>query len=112
VLGDDLLDRADEIRDRSVTEMFSGVDFPDDVWSMNAYLGAGPIATALDGGAEIVITGRCTDSGVALGPLMHNYGWSDDDWDKLSQGSLGYLLSDVICDWPGVTLALLAPEEE
>jgi hypothetical protein len=71
-----------------------------------------PIATALDGGAEMVITGRCADSAVALGPLMHENGWSDDDWDKLSQGSLACLLPDVICDWSGVTLALLALEEE
>lgn len=93
VLGDDLLDRADEIRARGVTEMFSGAPFPDDIWSMNAYLGARPIAAALDAGAEIVITGRCADSAVALGPLMHEFGWADDDWDKLSQGSLaGHLI--------------------
>ncbi len=97
VLGDDLLPRADEIRKNGQTEMFSGVAFPDDIWSMNAYLGARPpIAAALDaGGADIVITGRCADSAVALGPpLMHEYGWGgDDDWDKLSQGSLaGHLI--------------------
>jgi hypothetical protein len=93
VLGDDLLDRADEIRARGETEMFSGAAFPGDVWSMNAYLGARPIAVALDAGAEIVITGRCADSAVALGPLMHEFGWKDDDWDKLSQGSLaGHLI--------------------
>ena len=93
VLGDDLLDRADEIRARGVTEMFSGAPFPDDIWSMNAYLGARPIAAALDAGAEIVITGRCADSAVALGPLMHEFGWGDDDWDRLSQGSLaGHLI--------------------
>ncbi len=93
VLGDDLLDQADEIRASGVTEMFSGTAFPDEIWSMNAYLGARPIATALDAGAEIVITGRCADSAVALGPLMHEFGWKDDDWDKLSQGSLaGHLI--------------------
>jgi len=93
VLGDDLLGRADEIRARGVTEMFSGAPFPDDIWSMNAYLGARPIAAALDAGAEIVITGRCADSAVALGPLMHEFGWGDDDWDQLSQGSLaGHLI--------------------
>ena len=93
VLGDDLLPRADEIRKNGQTEMFSGVAFPDDIWSMNAYLGARPIAAALDAGADIVITGRCADSAVALGPLMHEYGWGDDDWDKLSQGSLaGHLI--------------------
>ncbi|KRS10358.1 terpene utilization protein AtuA [Roseovarius atlanticus] len=93
VLGDDLLPRADEIRKNGQTEMFSGVEFPDDIWSMNAYLGARPIAAALDAGADIVITGRCADSAVALGTLMHEYGWGDDDWDKLSQGSLaGHLI--------------------
>ena len=93
VLGDDLLPRADEIRKNGQTEMFSAVEFPDDIWSMNAYLGARPIATALDAGADIVITGRCADSAVALGPLMHEFGWKDEDWDKLSQGSLaGHLI--------------------
>ena len=93
VLGDDLSAQADDIRASGQTEMFSGVEFPDDIWSMNAYLGARPIATALDAGADIVITGRCADSAVALGPLMHEYGWKDDDWDRLSQGSLaGHLI--------------------
>jgi hypothetical protein len=111
VLGDDLLGRADEIRARGVTEMFSGAPFPDDIWSMNAYLGARPIAAALDAGAEIVITGRCADSAVALGPLMHEFGWTDDDWDKLSQGSLaGHLIEcgpqgtgGNFTDWQDVT---------
>ncbi|MDF1803654.1 acyclic terpene utilization AtuA family protein [Thalassovita sp.] len=93
VLGDDLSARADDIRAAGQTEMFSDVAFPGDIWSMNAYLGARPIAAALDAGADIVITGRCADSAVALGPLMHEYGWGDDDWDKLSQGSLaGHLI--------------------
>ena len=93
VLGDDLLPKTDEIRKSGQTEMFSGVEFPDDIWSMNAYLGARPIAAALDAGAEIVVTGRCADSAVALGPLMHEFGWGDEDWDKLSQGSLaGHLI--------------------
>ncbi|MCR5860262.1 acyclic terpene utilization AtuA family protein [Mesorhizobium sp. J428] len=93
VLGDDLLGRADEIRSRGATELFSGAPFPAKPMSMNAYLGARPIAAALDAGAEIVVTGRCADSAVALGPLMHEFGWKDDDWDKLSQGSLaGHLI--------------------
>ncbi len=93
VLGDDLLERTEEMRAAGVTEMFSGEKFPDKLMSMNAYLGARPIAAALDAGAEIVITGRCADSAVALGPLMHEFGWTDDDWDKLSQGSLaGHLI--------------------
>lgn len=93
VLGDDLLDRSDELRDRGVTEMFSSAPFPGKLMSMNAYLGARPIAAALDAGADIVVTGRCADSAVALGPLMHEFGWGDEDWDRLSQGSLaGHLI--------------------
>ncbi|WP_282127498.1 acyclic terpene utilization AtuA family protein [Roseobacter litoralis] len=93
VLGDDLSAQADDIRARGQTEMFSGADFPDNIYSMNAYLGARPIAAALDAGADVVITGRCADSAVALGPLMHEFSWTDDDWDRLSQGSLaGHLI--------------------
>ncbi|WP_420404164.1 acyclic terpene utilization AtuA family protein [Nisaea sp.] len=93
VLGDDLLDRSEELRDRGVTEMFSGAPFLAKPMSMNAYLGARPIAAALDAGADIVVTGRCADSAVALGPLMHEFGWGDEDWDRLSQGSLaGHLI--------------------
>ena len=55
VLGDDLLGRADEIRARGATEMFSGAPFPAKPMSMNAYLGARPIAAALDAGADIVV---------------------------------------------------------
>lgn len=93
VLGDDLLDRSDELRARGEAEMFSGAPFPAKPMSLNAYLGARPIAAALAAGADIVVTGRCADSAVALGPLMHEFGWGDEDWDRLSQGSLaGHLI--------------------
>ena len=59
----------------------------------NAYLGAIPIAAALDSGADIVLTGRCADSALALGILMHEFGWTTDDFDHLAAGSLiGHLL--------------------
>jgi hypothetical protein len=59
----------------------------------NAYLGALPIKAALAAGADIVITGRCADSALALGILMHEFGWADDDYDRLAAGSLvGHLL--------------------
>ncbi|MBM3532028.1 MAG: DUF1446 domain-containing protein [Alphaproteobacteria bacterium] len=64
-----------------------------DVIAANAYLGALPIATALGQGADIVITGRCTDSALALGPLMHEFGWAPPEWNRLAAGTLaGHLI--------------------
>jgi autotransporter passenger strand-loop-strand repeat protein len=64
-----------------------------EVIAANLYLGAGPIAEALDRGADIVVTGRVADSALALGPLMHAFGWRSDDWARLAAGTLvGHLL--------------------
>ena len=93
VTGDDLMDRLDRLG--GCTEMFSGEGFPDPsaVQSANAYLGAFPVAHALSQGADIVITGRCVDSAVTLGALIHEFGWAADDLDRLAQGSLvGHLI--------------------
>ncbi len=92
VLGDDLIEQKDKL---SPTEMFSGESFPDParLASVNAYLGAFPIAQALGKGADIVITGRSVDSAVTLGACIHEFGWSAEEWDKLSGGTLaGHLL--------------------
>jgi hypothetical protein len=86
VLGDDLLPRKKEFAD--AVELDSGKPIPATLVSMNAYLGAIPIARALDAGAEIVITGRCVDSAVVLGPLMHEFGWKETEYDKLAAGSV------------------------
>jgi hypothetical protein len=65
----------------------------DSVVAANAYLGARPIAEALDAGAEIVVTGRVADPALVLGPLVHAFGWRWDDWDRLAAGTLvGHLL--------------------
>lgn len=58
------------------------------VTSANVYLGAFPIAEALDQGAQIVITGRGTDPGLVLGPLIHEFGWGKEDWDLLAAGTI------------------------
>ena len=93
VLGDDLVVRAAEFRSAGVTEMFCGAAFPQRVASINAYLGAVPIARALDAGCDVVITGRCVDSAVTLGVLMHEFGWAADAYDQLAQGTLaGHLI--------------------
>ncbi len=64
-----------------------------DIIAANAYLGAQPIARALDAGCQIVVTGRVTDSALALGPLLHYFGWAEDDWDRLAAGVMaGHLL--------------------
>ncbi|WP_432241360.1 acyclic terpene utilization AtuA family protein [Herbaspirillum robiniae] len=61
--------------------------------SANAYLGIAPIVEALQGGADVVVTGRVADPALVLAPLVHEFGWAADDWDKLGQGTLvGHLL--------------------
>lgn len=88
VLGDDLMPNLAELKSQNIKEMFSGEELPSHLASCNAYLGAIPIRDALAAGADIVITGRVVDSAVVLAPLMHEYQWSVDDYDKLAQGSL------------------------
>lgn len=93
VEGDDVSFLVDTLRDEGVSEMFSGAPFPEKILSANAYLGATPIAAALARGAEIVVTGRVADSALALGILMHEFGWKADEWDRLASGSLiGHIL--------------------
>ncbi|MCY4425435.1 MAG: DUF1446 domain-containing protein [Halieaceae bacterium] len=95
VLGDDLMPIREEIQAAAPVEMFSGESFPalGKVQSINAYLGAFPIARALELGADIVVTGRSVDSAVTLGACIHAFGWGRDDLDQLAQGSLaGHIL--------------------
>ncbi|MGE0735522.1 MAG: acyclic terpene utilization AtuA family protein [Alphaproteobacteria bacterium] len=88
VLGDDLAPLADALRAEGTREMYAGSAMPAKLWSINAYLGARPIQAALAAGADVVITGRSVDSALALGPLMHEFGWVDGDYDLLASGSL------------------------
>jgi len=108
--GDDLMDRLDELRALQLEEMNDGSPLTAEPLSFNAYLGARPIAAALDGGADVVITGRCVDSALALGPLIHEFRWGLDDLHPLSGGSLaGHLLEcgpqstgGLLTDWEDV----------
>lgn len=61
--------------------------------SANAYIGAAPIVTALEAGADIVLTGRAADPALYLAPLVHAFGWAMDDWPLLGRGTLvGHLM--------------------
>jgi len=93
VTGDELLGRLDELlaggqalRNLDTERPLS--DVRDRVLSANAYLGAGPVVEALRRGADIVITGRVTDTGLTLGPMMHAFGWRPDAWDRLAAGTV------------------------
>ncbi|WP_374466920.1 acyclic terpene utilization AtuA family protein [Ferrovibrio sp.] len=87
VLGDDLLPQIDALKPK-LEPMQHGAAVPERFMSANAYLGAAPIAAALKAGADIVVTGRCVDSALCLGPLLHEFGWSLQDFDRLAGGSL------------------------
>ncbi|MEP7177017.1 MAG: acyclic terpene utilization AtuA family protein, partial [Gemmatimonadales bacterium] len=93
VSGDDILDRLDDLiaRGHDLSDMETGrplSDIRDRVLSANAYLGMAPIVEALRGGADVVITGRVTDTGLTLGPIFHEFGWSPEDWDKVAAGTV------------------------
>uniref|UniRef100_A0A3Q3J5W4 Uncharacterized protein n=1 Tax=Monopterus albus TaxID=43700 RepID=A0A3Q3J5W4_MONAL len=93
VTGDDLMPHRNSFSDVPVVDDDSRQPLPQTLHSMNAYLGAVPIRRCLDLGADIVVTGRCVDSAIALGPLMHTFGWERDDYDLLAAGSLaGHLI--------------------
>ncbi|HTM58149.1 MAG TPA: acyclic terpene utilization AtuA family protein [Candidatus Udaeobacter sp.] len=91
VAGDDLMSRLGELNAAGVTldNMEDGAPFQsvrDRVSSANAYFGAWPVVEALASGAQIVVTGRCTDTGITLAPMIHAFGWKPADWDLLASG--------------------------
>lgn len=98
VTGDDLMDRLDdllaqgiELRHMETGEPLSSVR--DRMVSANAYLGARPIVEALGRGADVVVTGRTTDTGLTLAPLIDAFGWDWEDWDKMAAGTVaGHIL--------------------
>jgi hypothetical protein len=93
VIGDDVLEACKD-GDLPIME-FDGTikQLGNRLLSANAYLGAEPIAEALSGGADIVITGRASDPALFLAPMIHAFGWAMDDWNLLGQGTVaGHLL--------------------
>jgi hypothetical protein len=83
---DELLAKGHELRDMDTGRPLS--DIREKVRSANAYIGMAPIVEALRGGANVVVTGRVTDTGLTLGPLAHEFGWSPDDWDRIAAGTV------------------------
>ncbi|MEO6808678.1 MAG: acyclic terpene utilization AtuA family protein, partial [Isosphaeraceae bacterium] len=98
VTGDDLLEKVPQwiLEGLELNHMDSGrpiSDVADRLVCANAYLGARPIADALNGGARIVLTGRVADASLTLGPACSAFGWSWDDWPRLAGGSVaGHLI--------------------
>ncbi|MGA3027667.1 MAG: acyclic terpene utilization AtuA family protein [Bryobacteraceae bacterium] len=93
VLGDDILDSLDELMaaGHEMRNMDTGAPLAtirERIQSANAYLGAFPIAQALDTGADVVIAGRCTDSALALAPMIHEFAWKEADCDLLAAGTI------------------------
>ena len=102
--GDDLRERLPALREAAggaLTNTVNGQPLPDKLLSANAYLGAEPIARALAAGADVVITGRCVDSAVTLGPLIHHFGWTLDQYDQLAGGSLAGHIIECGCQATG-----------
>lgn len=93
VTGDDILPRIDELLSRDIELRNMDTEEPlstvrDSIQSANVYLGAAPLVEALQQGAQIVITGRATDTGLTLAPLMYEFGWASDDWNHLAAGTI------------------------
>ncbi|HEX8184544.1 MAG TPA: acyclic terpene utilization AtuA family protein, partial [Blastocatellia bacterium] len=93
VAGDDIMHRLDdfisrgvELRNLDTGEPLSSVRSR--VQSANVYLGGHPVAECLAQGGQIIICGRVTDTGLSLGPMIHEFGWASDDWDRLAAGTI------------------------
>ncbi|NNE66854.1 MAG: DUF1446 domain-containing protein [Pyrinomonadaceae bacterium] len=93
VTGDDILDRLPSFLEQGIeiNNMDTGeplAEILDRVQAANVYLGARPLVEALDKGAQIIVGGRLTDTGLTLAPMMHEFGWSFDNWDQVATGTI------------------------
>jgi hypothetical protein len=132
VTGDDILPRLDDLlaEGHELRDMDTGrrlAEIRPAVVSANAYLGMAPVVEALARGADVVVTGRVTDTGLTLGPLVHEFGWAPDDWDRIAAGTVaGHILEcgaqssggNLLKDWrrvrglenPGFPIADVRPD--
>ena len=98
ITGDALIERIDALRAHGepLDHMDTGAAIDavrERLLFANAYLGAQPLVRALEAGADIVLTGRVADAALFLAPLIHEFGWAADDWDRLAAGlTVGHLL--------------------
>ena len=93
VAGDDIMTRIDDLLARGIELCNMDTGEPvstvhDRIQSANAYLGAWPMVEVLNRGAQVVITGRATDTGLTLAPMIHEFGWASDDWNRLAAGTI------------------------
>jgi hypothetical protein len=116
VAGDDLMGSLDQLLEQGVDmrNMDTGealASVRSQVLSANVYFGGWPVAEALRLGAQIIATGRCTDTGIALAPMIHEFGWAADDWNRLSAGTIaGHTIEcgaqstggNSLVEWPDV----------
>jgi hypothetical protein len=89
--GDDIVGRLDELRaeGEAFVNMETGEPIDpvqDRVTAANVYFGAEPVVAALEAGCQVIVTGRVTDTGITLAPMLHAFGWAEDEWDKLAAG--------------------------
>ena len=119
VTGDDLMDRLDELlaaghelRNMETGEPLAAIR--ERVQAANAYIGAAPIIEALRRKADVVVTGRSTDTALTYAPLMFEHGWAADDWDRIAAGVVAGHINEcgaqatggnTLFDWQGVDLA-------
>jgi len=116
VAGDDILGQLDGLIARGIElkDMDTGrplSDVRDKVLSANVYLGAWPVVDALKQGAQVIVTGRVTDTGLTLAPLIHEFGWKADDWNLIAAGTIAGHINECgaqasggnyLAGWPGV----------
>jgi hypothetical protein len=116
VMGDDIYSRIDDMLARGIEMRSMDTDEPlssirSRILSANAYIGAFPLAEALQTGADVVIAGRCTDTALALAPMIHRFGWQQDQWDLMAAGTIaGHIVEcgaqctggNCQVDWPNI----------